>query len=201
MAIDVKKEMKAFYQPPTSPVLIDVPEMNFIMLDGEGHPDSEVFQQTIQTLYSVAYTIKFAIKKQRTGEEFVVPPLEGLWWTAGESEFDMGNKNNWAWTLMIMQPDFVTAEIFRAAIVEIQKKKDLELLHKVTFEKFHEGLSVQLMHIGPYSDEPVNIKKMHDFAAESGFKIHGKHHEIYLGDPRRTAPEKLKTVLRQPITK
>jgi hypothetical protein len=201
MPIDFKKEMKAFYQPSTLPVLIDVPEMSFIMLTGAGHPDSDLFQETIQTLYSVAFTIKFSLKKQKTGNEFVVPPLEGLWWTAGESVFDIENKCNWAWTMMIMQPEYVTVEVFQAAIAEIRKKKNSEHLDKVTFEKFHEGLSVQLMHIGPYSEERVNIKIMHDFAAESGYTLHGKHHEIYLGDPRRTAPEKLKTVLRQPITK
>jgi len=201
MPVDFKKEMKAFYQPSTSPALIDVPEMSFIMLTGAGHPDSDLFQETIQTLYSVAFTIKFSLKKQKSGNEYVVPPLEGLWWTAGESVFDINNKDNWAWTMMIMQPDFITKDVFQAGIEEIRKKKNPSLLDKVTFEKYHEGLSVQLMHIGPYSEEPANIKKMHDFAAEFGFTLHGKHHEIYVGDPRRTAPDRLKTVLRQPIKK
>jgi hypothetical protein len=201
MPIDIKKEMKQFYQPPLTPVLVDVPEMQFIMSTGEGHPDSDSFQQTIEALYSVAYTIKFALKKQGTSNEYVVPPLEGLWWTAGESEFNLEDKNNWAWTLMIMQPDFITQEVFETAVSEVRKKKNPERLDLVTFEKFHEGLSVQLMHIGPYAEEPPSIVKLHTFAAESGFILHGKHHEIYLGDPRKTAPEKLKTVLRQPVTK
>ena len=199
MAVDIKKDMKEFYQPPVSPVFVNVPEMNFLMLSGAGHPDSELFQNTIQTLYAAAYGIKFALKKQSNATEYVVPPLEGLWWTQNEAVFDIEHKENWAWTLMIIQPDFITQDTFQVVVEGLSKKKNMPLLSQVKIEAFCEGLCVQLMHIGPYSAEPPNIIKMHQYAEAAGYKLHGKHHEIYLGDPRRTTSEKLKTVLRQPI--
>ncbi|RLC49226.1 MAG: hypothetical protein DRZ79_06310 [Candidatus Cloacimonadota bacterium] len=202
--IDFKKELKYLYSPSKKEVIVvDVPVMNFLMVDGEGNPNNSAqFQDAIDALYNISFTIKMLPKKGIVPQgyfEYVVPPLEALWWTDEINNFNMENKNSWKWTLMIMQPEFVTKNLVEETIVTLKKKKQNPALSKVRFATFDEGLSAQILYIGPYSEEAPTIKKIHDFIEEHGYKSNGKHHEIYLSDPRRTAPEKLKTILRQPI--
>ena len=149
-------------------------------------------------MYSVAYTAKFALKKSG-GEDFTVMPLEGLWWTEDMRLFSADKKDDWLWTLMIAQPASVTSALIQDAVKEVAKKKNPPALTKVRFMSFHEGPAVQILFIGPYADEGPVIARMHAFIAENGYEPAGKHHEIYLGDLRRTSPERLKTILRQPV--
>ena len=200
--IDLKKELKEYYWNSTKEIrIVNVPPMNFLMVDGKGDPNiSEEFKDAIQSLYSLAYTIKFTLKKE-SEIDYGVMPLEGLFWTDDMRKFSEDNKKIWKWTLMIMQPKFVTKNIFNNCLEEVKKRKNFQGLSKIRFEKYSEGLSAQIMYIGPYSDEGPTIIKVHDFVKEKGYELKGKHHEIYLGDPRRTKPEKLKTIIRQPIAK
>ncbi|MFQ5602645.1 MAG: GyrI-like domain-containing protein [bacterium] len=197
--LDLKKQLNHLYYPSKKEVtVVDVPEMNFLMIDGQGDPNtSEVYQQAVEALFTVSYTLKFMIKKGETAIDYAVMPLEGLWWAEDMSQFSAENKDAWLWTAMIMQPEYVTRELFEEAKMQAAKKKDLPALPRMRFEAFHEGQAAQIMHIGPYSEEGPTIGKIHNFIREQGGKLRGKHHEIYLGDPRRTAPEKLKTVIRQ----
>jgi hypothetical protein len=199
--IDFKKDLKHLYLPSSKTfTIVDVPPMNFLMVDGHGDPNtSPQFQEIFNALYTMAYTIKFALKPQ--GIEFVIPPVEGLWWMEGRDDIDLTTKDNWDWRLMIMQPEAVTMEVFERARAEAARKKDLPMLAKLRFETYHEGLSAQILYFGPYADEGPTIIRLHAFIAENGCVLEGKHHEIYLGDPRRTAPEKLRTVIRQPMRK
>jgi len=199
--IDYKKEFKTLYNPPTKePVIVDVPPMNFLMIDGKGDPNTaQEYKDAITTLYTVAYTIKFAVKE--TGVDFTVMPLEGLWWVPDMELFSVKDKNAWLWTAMMIQPEPVTGKVFKIAVEQAREKKNPPSIDKIRFESYEEGKSVQLMHIGPYADEGPNIKWMHTYAFEQGYALRGKHHEIYISDPNRTAPERLKTVIRQPVEK
>ncbi len=196
--IDLKAQLKFLFTPSSKAVqVVDVPEMSFLMVDGAGDPNAQPFQTAVQTLYCLAYTIKFGLKK-RDRVEFPVTALEGLWSSGGSSVgFDSMARDTWRWTLMIVQPEVVTPEVVAAAGDEIGKK-DKSL---VTFrlERFGEGLSAQVMHVGPYSAEQATIKKIREFMALNGYAPNGRHHEVYLGDPRRASPSKLRTILRQPI--
>lgn len=198
--VDFKKEMKHLYRPSAREVsVVDVPPMNFLMVDGTGDPNlSQEYQQAMEVLFSLSYALKFRVKGS-IGADYVVMPLEGLWWTDDPHQFNIDNKEIWRWTAMIMQPEYVTDELFEEVRAEVRKKKDLVALDEVRFEPYHEGLSVQIMHIGPYAAEEPTIARLHRFITENGYELNGKHHEIYLSDPRRTAPEKLKTVIRQPV--
>lgn len=173
--------------------------MNFIMVDGQGAPESKQFQESIEALYPIAYAIKFDRKKM-DGTDYGIMPLEGLWWAEDMSVFnpEKTDRNKWQWTLMLMQPDFVTRANFDNARKLSKKKKDNPLIEQVRFESFAEGKSVQIMHIGPFSGEGPNIQRIHNKISEVGGKLSGKHHEIYLSDFRRVEPSKMKTVLRQP---
>jgi hypothetical protein len=198
--LDFKKDRKDLYNPPLKPVMVDVPELQYLMIDGQGYPGtSQEYMDAMQTLFPLAYTLKFTIKK-RQGIDYAVMPLEGLWW-ADDMEHFYENKDAWKWTSMMMQPEFVTEALFTQAVGEVKKKKAPAAIDKVRLEKYAEGRCAQIMHIGPYSEEGPTIAKLHDFIEKSGYEKTGKHHEIYLGDPRRAAPEKLKTVIRQPIIK
>lgn len=201
--IDLKKEFKHLYNPPAKKfTVVDVPPLNFLMIDGQGDPNtSQAYQEAIEALYSASYSLKFMLKKGEAALDYVVMPLEGLWWAGDMNDFTLGNKDAWSWTAMIAQPEQVTAEAVAEAIRQAGAKKDLPGLAKLRFERFCEGLAVQIMYFGPYADEGPTIASMHDFARENGYELRGKHHEIYLSDPRRTAPDKLKTVIRQPISK
>lgn len=202
--IDLKMELQGLYRPSAKQAaIITVPEMNFLMMDGAGNPNtSPDYQQAVEALYGVAYALKFASKKA-LGRDYVVMPLEGLWWGTpmGKHSFTEADKDQFQWTMMIMQPDFITAEMVDQAIVQVKAKKGLENLEKIRYEAFAEGLSVQILYFGAYDDEGPTIADMHQFAFDQGYQLRGKHHEIYLSDPRRTSPEKLKTILRHPITK
>jgi len=198
--IDFKKDLKELYNPSTKEVSeIFVPATNFLMIDGKGDPNtSKEFKEAIETLYPVSYTIKFYFKKEKE-IDYGVLPLEGLWWAENMNDFVLGKKENWLWTLMIAQPDFVTSEIFEENLKAVKEKKKLPLVDKLRFEKFDEGKSAQIMHIGPYSEEGPNIQKIHEFIKAKGAKMVGKHHEIYLSDARKADPAKMKTILRQPF--
>jgi hypothetical protein len=198
--IDFKKELKSLYQPSAKEVeLVEVPPMSFLMADGHGDPNTaSAYKEAVGNLYAVAYTLKFANKK-RGGEDYTVMPLEGLWWSENMDDFVITNKSNWDWTMMIMQPPFITREMVNEARTEVQRKKKLEALPEVRLASYDEGLAAQVLYVGPYDNEGPTIARMHDFIRQNGYQLAGKHHEIYLGDPNRTAPEKLKTVIRQPI--
>ena len=199
---DFKKELKHLYRPSAKEfVVVDVPPMNFLMIDGHGDPNTaQEYKDAIEALYAVAYKLKFMSKKEK-GMDYIVPPLEGLWWVENMEEFATEDKSAWDWTMMIMQPESVTQEMFEGALKEVEKKKDPPALSRLRLEVYHEGLAVQIMHIGPYDAEGPTIARMHAFIDENGYEPAGKHHEIYLGDPRKVAPERLKTVLRQPVSK
>ena len=199
--VDFKKQLKHLYQPSAKVVsVVDVPQMNFLMIDGQGDPNtSQEYQEAIAALYTISYQLKFTIKQLDPELDYVVPPLEGLWWAEEMEAFSLGHKDDWQWTAMILAPDQVTQDLFEEAIVEVQRKKDLPGLVRLRLERYHEGLSVQIMNIGPYAEEAPTIEKLHAFAREEGYRLRGKHHEIYLSDPRRTAPDKIKTVIRQPV--
>jgi hypothetical protein len=198
---DLSKEHKQLYNAKTEPALIDVPELNCLMIDGQGDPNSGTeFQEAMGALYALAYTTKFSLKKQDPTKDFKVMMPEALWWNHADGTIDLEHKETWQWTLFLVVPDFVSAEVIAAARDEVRaKKKPVPSLDKVRLERFREGKSVQVMHIGPYADEPASIAKMHQLAADLGLKLRGKHHEIYYSDPRRTKPEKMRTILRQPV--
>lgn len=200
--IDYKKDLKHLYKPsPKKVEIVEVPQMNFLMIDGQGDPNtSQEFQDAVETLYSLSYTLKFMIKKGAAEIDYGVLPLEGLWWADDMSQFITGNKETWKWTLMIMQPEFVTTKLFHPAVEQVRKKKNPAALAKVRFESYSEGKAAQIMHLGPFSEEGPTIEKVHRFIKENGCKQAGKHHEIYLSDIRKAAPEKWKTVVRQPMT-
>ncbi|NOX32372.1 MAG: hypothetical protein GXP56_01355 [Deltaproteobacteria bacterium] len=197
--IDYKKELKYLYKPSAKKVeTVVVPKMNFLMLDGKGDPNtSQSFQDAIDTLYPLSYVLKFMIKRGEIGIDYGVLPLEGLWWADDMSSFSVENKDGWKWTLMIMQPDLVTNEMVQEAIEQVRVKKNPVSLPLVRFESFEEGKVAQIMHIGPFSEEGPTVEKVHSFIEESGNQRRGKHHEIYLSDIRRAAPEKWKTIIRQ----
>jgi hypothetical protein len=197
--VDFKKELKELYNPSAKEIsVIDVPAMNFLLVDGEGAPTSPQYGEAIEALYASAYTLKFMVKKS-IAIDYAVMPLESLWWMDDMTKFSVDRKDEWKWTAMIMQPKYVTAEDFKVAVEQVQKKKNLPALRKVRFESFKEGTAAQIMYIGPFSDEGPIIQKIHTYIQNGGHNLCGKHHEIYLNDPSKTAPEKLKTVLRQPF--
>ncbi len=201
--IDYKKELKHLYKPsPKTVDVVEVPAMNFIMIDGKGDPNtSPEFAGAIEALFSLSYTLKFMIKKGETGVDYGVLPLEGLWWADDMTKFSVEDKSTWKWTLMVMQPDYITKALYEEASLQVAKKKDIPHLSKTRFESYQEGRAAQIMHIGPFTEEGPTIKRVHDFIEESGFKKSGKHHEIYLSDIRKAAPEKWKTIIRQPFHK
>jgi len=200
--IDYKKNYKDLYKAKTDkPVTVNVPKMNFLMIDGKGDPNSsQEYVDAVQALYPVAYALKFMCKRE-LGTDFGVMPLEGLWWMEDMSKFDTKDKSDWLWTAMIMQPDIVTKANFERAVKQVAEKKDLKSLSKIRFEAYSEGRSAQVMYVGAYADEGPTIQSVHEFIKAQGGKLDGinkHHHEIYLGDPRRTEPSKLKTIIRQP---
>jgi hypothetical protein len=195
--IDLMKQLKHLYKPSKKEVTaVDVPPLKYLMIDGQGAPGGEEYGAALGALYSVAYTLKFAYKAQ--GTDFKVMPLQGLWWADDMTAFTEANKDVWKWTAMILVPDFVTAEMVESSKSQALEKKGLPAISRVRLETYHEGPSAQILYIGPYAEEDETIGRIHRFIEEQGHKLRGKHHEIYLSDPNRTAPEKLKTVIRQP---
>ena len=199
--IDLKKQLKHLYKPTHKEfTVVDVPPLKFLMI-GKGNPNtSQPFQEAVQALYGMSYTLKFASKKE-LDIDYTVMALEGLWWADDMGAFTAGAKDTWYWTVIMLQPDHITPEFVEAARAELARKKDVPALPRLRYETFHEGLSVQIMYFGSYADEGPTIARMHAFIQDNGYTFNGKHHEIYIGDPRKSAPEKLKTVIRQPIKK
>lgn len=198
--LDLKKQFKQLYQAPSrEAVQVEVPPMNYLMIDGEGDPNtSREYAEAVEALFTLSYTIKFMLKKSQKAIDYSVMPLEGLWWADDMDVFTRGDKAKYKWTAMIMQPVFVTREIVNDAIVEAKKKKNLPALARLRFDKLAEGTCAQILHVGPFSDEGPTIAKLHAFIDAHGRRA-GKHHEIYLSDVRKAAPEKWKTVIRQPM--
>ena len=193
----------ALYRATATPQLVRVPALTFVSIDGHGDPNtSPRYAEVIQALYSVSYAAKFAVKKA-TGEDFRVAPLEGLWWADDASAFLSGRKSDWDWTMMIRQPGVVTDELVDRLVQEVSTKKALPAVRDLQLVTFEEGPAAQVLHLGPYAAEAPTIERLHAFLHEQGFVFDGlrqKHHEIYLGDPRRAAPEKLRTIIRQPYS-
>lgn len=197
--IDYKRELRELYAAGPQPSLIDVPELSYAMIDGHGDPNRAAeFTEAVETLYAFSYAAKFAVKRG-CGVDYGVLPLEGLWWVPDMSTFTTAGKSAWDWTMMIMQPAEVTTEVVDQALTGAAAKKGARAAARVRLERLHEGLAAQVMHRGPYSAEGPTIAALHEFIAGAGYERVGKHHEIYLGDPRHTAPEKMKTILRQPV--
>jgi hypothetical protein len=197
--IDLKRELKVLYKPSAKEVAeVDVPAFDFLMVDGEGDPNtSKAYKEAVEALFSVSYTIKFALKKER-GLDYVVMPLEGLWWADDVASFSRDDKASWKWTMMIMQPPEASGRMVQAAITSVREKKGLPGLSGIRFETFKEGRCAQTLHVGPFSAEGPTIQRVHDHIAERS-ALTGKHHEIYLSDIRKAAPEKWKTIIRQPM--
>lgn len=206
LKLDLRKELKQFYAPSAKKVeLVDVPEFQFAMVRGRVEPGKEpgsspAFGQALEALYGVSYTLKFMSKLRHTEPiDYPVMALEALWWVE-DGEFRIDRKDNWSWNAMILQPGHVTASMFQEGIEQLRRKRgDSPALGELKLESFLEGLALQIMHIGPYALEPATVEKMDAFARAKGYRMAGQHHEIYLGDPRRAAPEKLKTILRHPV--
>jgi hypothetical protein len=196
--VDMKKELKQFYYASAKAVVeVEVPALNYLMIDGRGDPNSEPeYAQAVEALFSVAYTAKFMIKKGPQALDYAVMPLEGLWWADDLSAFVANDRAHWQWTMMIMQPAFVAAAVIAAAIEEVRKKKSLPAIDRLRAEVFHEGLCAQVLHVGPFTEEGPTIERLHAFIDARTSRA-GKHHEIYLTDIRRAEPKKWKTIIRQ----
>ena len=206
--LDLKKDFKHLFNPSAkAPQLVEVPRLNFLCINGNIEPghgpgDSPLFAENLQALYGASYTLKFMLKQRAENPlDYPVMPLEGLWWVE-DGRFDINIKDNWFYTVQIMQPDCITPEIFAEALVKLRKKKgDMAAFSRLRLEPFREGLSVQMLHLGPYAAEPATVEKMDAFIQAEGLRKTGDHHEIYLGDPLRSDPAKLKTILRHPVVK
>ena len=200
--LDYTRILKTLYSASLkTPVIIDVPPMNFLLIDGKGNPNnSPAYQEAVSALYTLAYTLKFTIKKSRA-IDYKVLPLEGLWWVTDMTRFSVDDKENWQWRMMIMQPDLITETIFSEVYSTVIKSKKIPLHLKIRFESYMEGCCAQIMHLGPYSEEKPTIERLHAYAHNNGYRLDGNHHEIYLGNPQKTAPQRLKTIIRQPVQK
>lgn len=205
ITLDLKKQLKDFYQPSAKIVQeVTLPRFKFVMIDGaveagHGPSTSPGFAENTEAIYGLAYTLKFAFKKRKEEPvDYPVMALEGLWWVE-DGEFDIRKPDNWKYTLMILLPDLITPADFADGLAQLRKKKPSPAIERLRLEEFEEGRAIQMMHVGPYSTEPATIERMHAFAAQRGYRVRGKHHEIYLGDPRRAQPEKLNTILRHPV--
>jgi hypothetical protein len=198
--IDLKKELKALYAPSAREVaLVEVPALRFLMVDGKGDPNtSPEYAEAVEALFAVSYTAKFIVKKGPQKIDYAVMPLEGLWWADDMSVFTTGDKAKWKWTMMIMQPDFVTNEVIEAALAEVKEKKGLLGVDRLRVEEFAEGRCAQVLHVGPFSKEGPTIARLHEYIDAKSTRT-GKHHEIYLSDIRRAKPASWKTILRQPM--
>jgi len=197
--LDLTKEYKTYYTAKTAPEIVEFGEAQFLAIEGKGAPGGEEFTAKVEALYPLAYGIKNISKKQ--GNDFVVPKLEGLWWVESDKPALEVPREEWRWKLLIHLPDFVTSKIVDKAKEEVFKKKGIEIVKEIEFEKITEGKCIQIMHIGSYSTESDTIEKMRNFMEENNLVENGLHHEVYLSDPRKAAPEKMKTILRQPVRK
>jgi hypothetical protein len=203
--LDLRKQLKSLYNPSVKKIeIVDVPAFNFTMIDGAIEPDkspgtSPIFQENMQALYGIAYTLKFMLKQRKDNPvDYPVMAVEGLWWVE-DGQFDIRKPGNWKYTVMILLPDVIKPNIFEHGLEQLRKKKPSPAIERLRLERFHEGLSIQTMHIGPYATEPETVAKMEAFAQENGLEMHKQHHEIYMGDPRKADPTKLKTILRHAV--
>jgi hypothetical protein len=200
MKTDLKKDLKLLYTASVKEAsLVTVPPLRYLMFNGFGDPNTNPeFQAGVEALYTAAIALKFMLKKAQ-GLDYVVPPLEGLWWML-LADFDPDRRDEWRWTLMIPQPEQVTKDLLAQGVDTAKKKKPLPALERLRLEIFDEGQAAQILHVGPYGEEAATIERLHAFIRQKGYHFCGKHHEIYLSDPRRTPPERLKTIIRQPVT-
>ena len=203
--LDLRQQYKKLYNPSARKVeILDVPPLQFAMVDGRIEPgqgvgDSPDFQEAVSALYTISYTLKFVFKKRENDPiDYPVMALEGLWGTVS-GQFEFGRPETWLYTAMIMQPEIITSDVFAEGLAQARKRKAEPGLDRLRLETFHEGRAIQVMHVGPYADEPATIARMDTFMAENGLTPRGLHHEIYMSDPRRAAPERMKTVLRHPV--
>ena len=197
--IDLKREYRDLYTASNDCTVVEVPALAYLMIDGSGDPNTaREYKDAVSALFSVAYKTKF-IAKADTGLDHTVMPLEGLWWTDDMADFSVEDKSNWKWTMLIAQPDHVEPVHVAEAIDHAATKKKLDAASSVRLERWEEGTAAQLLHIGPYAEEAPNIERLHDFITGSQMSLRGRHHEIYLSDPSRVAPEKMKTIIRQPV--
>lgn len=199
--IDFKKELSHLYKASAKKAtIVDVPAMQFLSIEGRGNPNEALeYKEAVEALFALSYAIKFHVKKGGMDIDYGVMPLEGLWWVDDMELFDVNNKEDWKWIMMIMQPDFINSEMVEMMTEQVQKKKDPPALSKIVFQQFEEGKAAQILHVGPFSEEGPTIAGLHQFIEEQGYELRNKHHEIYLSDIRRAAPEKWKTIIRQPI--
>ena len=200
--LDLKREHKNLYSASAKEVaIVEVPALRYLMVDGQGDPNRNPdFTAAIEALFSLSYTLKFAIKKGPIGLDYAVMPLEGQWWVDDPAAFSYNDRSGWRWTAMVLQPDVVTPELVAEQTAVVAKKKNPAALHLVRFAELHEGPSAQIMHLGPFSEEPPTIERLHAEIAARGYRLVGKHHEIYLSDMSRTAPARMRTIIRQPVT-
>ena len=201
--IDLKKDLGDLYKVSANEIsLVQVPKLSYLMVEGKGDPNASDYQEAIEALFSVSYAIKFLIKGQDISKDYVVMPLESLWWAEDISAFAENRKDEWLWKAMILQPDFVTKSVFEDVLEKIKVKKGFACLDKMSFSTYEEGLCVQLMHIGNYSNEyRKSIQKLHSYIDENNYSFNGKHHDIYLNDLRKTVESMLKTIIRQAVVK
>lgn len=202
--LDLKKQYKQLYsQSPGKISVVEIPEFQFLAVDGKGDPNKvPEFRTAVEALYAVAYGLKFSLKKRaRNAVDYPVMALEGLWWVPDMRKFDPGKKDKWLWRVMIMQPSIIDDTMVAEMKSAVEAKKDLPSLKKLELVRYNEGLSAQILHVGPYGVEEPTIRLLHDYIAAEGYKRRGHHHEIYLSDPRRTDPSKLKTIIRQPMVR
>ncbi len=199
--LDLRKELKRFYSAKKKPEIIDIPSGKFLTIVGKGEPGGYAYSAALQALYGLSYPLKFKCKAD--GRDFTVMALEGLWWGDDPTIFDLENappREEWNWKSMIRQPDFVTGGMLEEIRPDIREKRG-SAVDDVVLETFHEGLSAQIMHKGPYSEEGPTVMRLHEFITEEGYRMRGCHHEIYLSDPRRSKPENIQTIIRQPVEK
>lgn len=199
--IDLKRELGDLYRAHVEPAVVEVPELRFLMIDGHGDPSgSTEFSDAVDTLYAATYGLKFRLRAS-DGLDYRVMPLEGLWWIPDARVWDFADKSDWDWTLMVLQPDAVTPDVVTEVTTSVRAKRPLPALERLRLESFHEGLCVQALHTGPWEVERPTLERLHAFVGASGFVPVGKHHEIYLSDPGRAQPERMRTILRQPVAR
>ena len=200
--VDLRRELSALYSAKRVPAFVDVPELPMLMIDGHGDPNTApAYADAVQAMYSVAYTIRFALKRRPAAVDAPVMPLEGLWWTPDMATFSTDDKSQWNWTMMIVVPEQVTAAVVEDARTAAARKRPHSSLDRVRLERFAEGRCAQILHVGPYSAEGPTVAALHAFIADNRGTLSRRHHEIYLGDPHRAAPEKLRTIVRQPVAR
>jgi len=199
--IDLRRVLKDLYTASSkAPTLVEVPPLQYLMIDGAGNPNnSPDYAAAVEALYSLSYTVKFQVRQSALSIDAAVMPLEGLWWADDMAAFAAGDRERWQWTMMILQPAHVTPDIVAASMAALKQRRSLQGLEQIRLEDYHEALSAQILHLGPYATEGPTIAALHEYIWAKGYVPAGKHHEIYLGDPRRTAPDRLRTVIRQPV--